>query len=493
MGAEHNEKIGNFIAIAVIFFFYLMIAFLTPLTCDDWVWGSDVGISRLNSWFDNYNGRYFGNILVLIFTRNLFIKSIIMAIINTGMIFFITKIIWKKNSYINYLIIWILTMIIPLSIFSQTYAWASGFVNYNMAAFFTLLAIYLFRNLVNSDWQGDVDESKVTLIVVFLVGFFAQLFAEHVTVYNVILSMFFLIMTVIRKDKKNKAVSFMLGTIGGAIMMFTNQSYISIMQGKDTYRSIDNTGFIERVLKIFTSYMSEQLIQNNYFINLTISLLIVIVVYRIKGWNKLKKIFSVFLLTYPLYYLIGKNIMKISFVSNSALFKYSAPFFAFAYILVIGFSFLLMIEKNKFSLIFYICSFAMVAAPLFFVTPLSPRCFFSSYLFLVLIGGTLFKNVLPENISIPVKQVTSLVATGFACIFLMVFVMINRNYNFRTEYVNSMILNGKKEVKMWSIPNDQFLWESTPNPNGYMEKNFRKYYNIPEEVKFIWVETKDII
>ena len=62
----------RYIAISMLITFLLLTFVITlfPYSLDDWAWGGSVGIERLQTWFDNYNGRYFGNILVLILTRS---------------------------------------------------------------------------------------------------------------------------------------------------------------------------------------------------------------------------------------------------------------------------------------------------------------------------------------------------------------------------------------------------------------------------------------
>ena len=47
-----------------------ILCYLFPYTGDDWAWGSKIGIDRLNNWFENYNGRYVGNLIVLAMTRS---------------------------------------------------------------------------------------------------------------------------------------------------------------------------------------------------------------------------------------------------------------------------------------------------------------------------------------------------------------------------------------------------------------------------------------
>ena len=54
----------------LLFFVLCALCFLYPYTGDDWAWGSSIGIERLNTWFDNYSGRYFGNLIVLALTRS---------------------------------------------------------------------------------------------------------------------------------------------------------------------------------------------------------------------------------------------------------------------------------------------------------------------------------------------------------------------------------------------------------------------------------------
>lgn len=492
--AEKNKvSSSNIFIMLLICLFYFIIAMLTPYTCDDWVWGSEVGIERLKNGFDNYNGRYLGNILEIIFTRQIFIKSVIMSFINTGIVFFSTKIIWKNARPINFGLIWLLIMFLPLPIFSQTYGWAAGFANYNTAAFFTLFALYIFRDFFNSEWDIRSNQPIFKLISIVFLGITSQLFVEHVTIFNFMLAVFLLIKSVINKRGVSRSVSYFIGTLVGAVVMFTNQSYITIIQGEDSYRTIDDTGLVERLFSIFTNYMSGQLIQNNILINMCISILLVILIKKGSKFKKMSRIFSLFLLAYPLYFLISRTVLSVNFVSNSTLFNLFNPIFSFVYILVIGFSFLLMVDKEKASLIFYICSFALVSAPLFFVTPLSPRCFLSSYIFLVLITGTLFKDVNNIKTTIKLKPIILFGIFSFISVFTIVFTMINRNYSFRTEYIQEQVSKNEKVIKLWRIPNDHFLWESTPNPNGYMEQNFRKYYGIPEDVKFDWISVYEIV
>lgn len=65
-----KEKKSSIFWILIIFFVLFSIWQLwVPEALDDWRWGSEVGIMRLKTWFEGYNGRYFGDILVIVLTR----------------------------------------------------------------------------------------------------------------------------------------------------------------------------------------------------------------------------------------------------------------------------------------------------------------------------------------------------------------------------------------------------------------------------------------
>lgn len=65
-----KEKKSSIFWILIIFFVLFSIWQLwVPEALDDWRWGSEVGIMRLKTWFEGYNGRYFGDILVIVFNK----------------------------------------------------------------------------------------------------------------------------------------------------------------------------------------------------------------------------------------------------------------------------------------------------------------------------------------------------------------------------------------------------------------------------------------
>lgn len=117
-----------------------------PEALDDWRWGSEVGIMRLKTWFEGYNGRYFGDILVIVLTRlPIVLRSMAISGIMTAMLYLIYQLTEYKILFIFNLCFFVVN--IPTSLMSQTYGWVSGFSNFCVSATMILgfcYIIYLF-------------------------------------------------------------------------------------------------------------------------------------------------------------------------------------------------------------------------------------------------------------------------------------------------------------------------------------------------------------
>ena len=64
----------------LLFAAFSLLFYMFPYSGDDWAWGSQIGVDRLKTWFDNYNGRYLGNLLVMVLTRSKFVNVLLTAI-----------------------------------------------------------------------------------------------------------------------------------------------------------------------------------------------------------------------------------------------------------------------------------------------------------------------------------------------------------------------------------------------------------------------------
>ncbi|MFA5603423.1 MAG: hypothetical protein WDA12_01025 [Bacilli bacterium] len=123
--------------IIAIIIFTLLLTFLFPNTGDDWMWGSEAGEALLKNWFSDYNGRYAGNIIVMMLTRSRLLRMIVMTLVILGTIYLCSKIVNKEKKEL-FLVGFMLFLAIPILTFRQAVVWTSGFTNYFISLFLTI-------------------------------------------------------------------------------------------------------------------------------------------------------------------------------------------------------------------------------------------------------------------------------------------------------------------------------------------------------------------
>lgn len=123
----------SIISYSIIILLFTVLTYLFPYTGDDWAWGSEIGIKRLINMFRDYNGRYMGNLFVLILTRSNILKTLTMTAILFGIVYFSSSIVNKKLPLLYIALMFLLA--IPSSILKQTVVWTSGFSNYVVSIF----------------------------------------------------------------------------------------------------------------------------------------------------------------------------------------------------------------------------------------------------------------------------------------------------------------------------------------------------------------------
>lgn len=97
-----------------------------PYFKDDWAWGSQVGLDRLQTHFTGYNGRYLGNLLVMVLTRSLPVKIILMTAGVLALPLLVSRLANKKL-FLLFPLSLLGVAVMPADLFRQTVVWASGF------------------------------------------------------------------------------------------------------------------------------------------------------------------------------------------------------------------------------------------------------------------------------------------------------------------------------------------------------------------------------
>lgn len=476
-------KKENTIYIA-FFVFLLLLCFLFPYTNDDWTWGSSMGLNLLFSGFDNYNGRWVGNILAIILTRSTILKTIVMAAVLTGIVILICKIVNKKNFLLPFLAI-PLILGMKSGIWSQGFAWTSGFVNYSVSIFLILIYVYLNKNLFSKE---KINFTYKSVIPLTFLGFSLSLIMENITIYNIILAISILIFTYTKQKKIFVSqICYLIGSIAGTILMFSNSAYLSIFNNTDSYRSVASNGIFDTAFTNYFNVITNNLLFKNIILIIAISILILLIVKKIKHKTKVQSIIALIIFLYPLY-----SLLTCIFPSWQPLLKYTIYFnglvtFLYAISLLI---FPIIFIKDKYKknrLIFIILSIGLITGVLLFVSPVGFRNFFPTYILLVLYAICLFEEIEIKKINVNyIKRGLSIFSVVLGLYLLSIYAYVFKCDIERTNSVKEAVQNNNKIIYFEGLPYNDYVWLSSPL-NEKIEYEIKYFYDIPFSTKVISV------
>lgn len=468
----------------ILFLLFVFLCFLFPYTHDDYAWGSGIGIYRLYTLFDDYNGRWLGNLMVLILTRNLLIKSIVMSLVLVLIFYYIEKIIGKKNNSIIRLLSPTLFFLMPVALLRQGVVWTSAFSNY----VFPILFFLIYLNYNKDIFSKDNDKNKIPAIFLLILGFICSLFIENITLFNLFLS-FVIVIYLLIKNKKIHLPNLMyfIGSLIGTIIMFSNGAYHSVANGADEYRSLDILGNASNnILNTIVDYFTFK----NVFLNMIISIVIILIISLV--YKKMKSRMKSFipliiliLLSYPIYALFI-NYYSVNILLNYT--KYFNALFSLIYLLTIFICIFLFINKKeeKYKLMTLCIIIIGITCPLVIVTPIGPRCFIPSYILFILLVGLLLNYYL-SNIKYNEFILRNVICSSFIvlfCFYSLVYGYIYKVNVQREKYIKDHI--NDSQLVLPKLPHKTFVYGGYPEAEVFVDR-FKLFYNIDEkcEVKFV--------
>ena len=203
-----------------------------------------------------------------------------------------------------------------------------------------------------------------------------------------------------------------------------------------------------------------------------------------------------------------------SFTSLTPAFRMNAIEVAFAFLDLFALIYMsyVLLDRNRFTrVLFFILSVVLVTAPFLVVKPVTPRCFFATYVFWVLTSGefllTAFRSR-KKSESYPVRFAL-LSLTGSLVVFLSIVNLTNYFVDkFRVDYIRDQFSSGSRTIELISLPYDGYSCDSINDVKGnesdmifYIdEKAFSyqqfmlDYWGITEDVsdkKFITISIRD--
>ena len=484
----------------LIFLFFIFLTILFPYTGDDWAWGSSIGIERLMTCFKNYNGRYLGNLLVMTLTRNVWLKVIVMAFSYYSSCW----LCWRyTSSRKNILLLFalVLFLLMPKDIFVQAIVWTAGYANYVPSALICVGYLLVVRSTTGTE---SPQESKILPVVSFFLGLLGALFIENITIFNICLGLGVVAYTRIKFKRFYLIhITFLIGALLGASVMFTNGAYRSVAAGTDDYRSTADSIQALVIMVAGHAYnMLDTLILSNGIVCTIASALLLFAVQKkrkqsaCKSSKRLTETVILNLLS------LGTNI----FAEIASYFTHYAPnpedifgriliglqtIMALIYVFSLVGTVLLCVENRtrKFQILFPVFCIPGVVMPLLVVNPIGPRCYFVAYLlmmvFLVdLLDWTLCDiQIKAYNVLFFFLAFSAVVSAAF---YVNIYYQIHAYDVKRAEFAKIQSDNGNKIVTICELPYTEYLHCSSPSLEPWSTR-YKLFYELENDVTFQFV------
>lgn len=471
-----------------------------PYSGDDWSWGSQIGLDRLANGFENYNGRYLGNLAAIVLTRSNLLKSFVMSATLIICVLLAKKLISSKVVSSS-LILSAVLLFTPRHIARQAIVWTSGFVNYTLPVPMMLFNLLLIMRL----FDGIPKYKKYEVPLAFLCAGASSLFMENYTLFGLALSLFAVLYALFRYEMVYLThISMLLGSSLGTVIMFRNGVYGYIAGDGDTYRSFGMT--VNELLKTaygnFKYSIGVYTFSSNWLINiiLVIALSALFALIFRRCVSKAKKAVGAICLSvvYVLvFYSFFANILFDGWVIALNL----TDFFDFGlqtayFVSLIVLCFIAVEDKAKrYRLLLILCSIAVLTVPLLIVTPIGGRNFFLPYLFYAVFAIILADIFLSscsaeiQNICKPLLRLVPSVAILCGGVFVFsVFSYISLAYNSREATVEMAKAEKSDVIVIKGLPYSGFLHNANPN-NELFKERFKMYYGIEQDVEIKYKKT----
>lgn len=477
---------------AFVIAFFFSLSYLFPYTGDDWAWGSQLGLDRLNCFFYDYNGRYLGNLLVILLTRFKILNVIAMTVSYYGACYLCVK--YAKNKRLLILVFSVvLFLAMPREMFSQAIVWTSGYTNYVPGALMSLLYIVIIKNVTGKELP---EYKKYTVVLTFLLGLLGALFMENVTLFNIALGFAVIVYAKIKfKSFFSAHAGFFIGALAGAAIMFTNGAYLNILKGEDAYRSTadEQISLFETIDAHLLSTVYN-LVISNYMMCIIATVLLCLLVYACsKRASKRKRTAVALLLTVNCIATV-LIVLRNTVIGTEAeelfeflKYKISLNVIAWAYILSLAIISYVCIDKEKrLRLMLPLMCVPVAVAPLLVINPIGPRCFFIAYLLMMVYLSALLSYLMSEcdlKLSNRGGIITAFVLLVIQCaIYLNIFIPIYMCDVKRNEFAKIQSDNNDSVICICNLPNSHYLWCSSPRIDLWSDR-YKAFHGLKEDAK----------
>ncbi len=461
----------------IIFVFLGALFYMFPYNSDDWGKKSLNFLSSIKNsvyLWKTYNGRFFGNILVCLFKYSDIFKSIFSSLVMLTLITVLSKYI-KINKFQSILLSFLLLILMPLSMFKDTISWMSSFANFVIPGLCIAEIIYISKDIFNK--EAKIEYKWYHYVIAILCGIFMNLFTEHNSIFSVLLAVGIIGASyLIRKEVYKLQLVFLFTSIAFCALTFLSPVYWGNMPRLTNADFFVNMGFIDKIIyNLKNTIWLDSLSYENIVLNFIIGILFVLNIKKVKNKYAQLLIIALSLITFIIYPFLYFNPLNFIFSTKIKLLI----FLIYVYV-IIHLLYKLFYQKDKNQFFMLLCLFLsafIVALPLLVSYRIGPRCFFSSYVILIIFTYLLANNLFV----IKPKIINILIIIGSLSLSVILGYVAYKNYLNKLEI--SEIINFKIKIKDYNIilpsyPYPQIIRQKGKPTNEEQYNSFLKYYHL---------------
>lgn len=442
---------------------------LFPLTGDDWYReGLGRGLHSLGELvrelifrWKTTNPRLLGNALAYLSGSRPVLRWLLRTALTLLLFCFASKAAGVQSGA-GFVLLTVGIFALPREMFRQIYPWSAGFFNYLPPVLLTLGAFSLLEKTLD-----DRRESPLRCAALLLLAFTGQLFMENNTVYAVLAGGFLTVWVwAARKKPSPAAMCYFLGTLLGAALLFASPSYRRVTEANAAYHLADGLAGLLLTARENLPELSRWLLAGCPAVYLGFPLLAFLSRCKQKA-TVLDAPPAVLLCLSAIWMIFGLPGRAVAVLS-----WFGGAFWA---------AFRWLDGRKRQRAIFYLGSALAAAAPLAFVSPIGPRCFFVSYVFLLL-AATQFLS--PAGLW--QRFCAGALAAGVFIACLCIYLPIYRTAQIREAAIARAMDLRQTQIVLPSFPYTEYLWDADT------QKLCRAYYyEIPGDIEFLFVPQED--
>ena len=478
--------------IIIAFFLMLIVCILTPISGDDY--GNYIStngkmfeaISLAKSYYYSWEGRFVGRIIIMFTTYHKFIWNIITSIMFALLFNSFGKFVKQKTSLFILLIGFLL---VNCDMFAQGYTWLAGSITY---LYPTSLIIFYFSYV----YFKDSKYSWIDYIILTFISLIIPMFVENLGCAFVFGLLILNIYNYV-KEKSIKPIyliNFLISLVFLIVMLKSpGSAYRTLVENVE----FNNYSIFNKIIHNMTNFDFYVFFKNPIMIIFTL-IPIEYYLFK-KGNKFLGILFGVIPIlsfTMSIYYMFP---MKFAFLQNISIINTSNKLYFIywiIYILVLLFAINYLIKDKKMKCFLYfilIVGFSSTACMLI-VPTWGDRVTLFNVLILTFVGVILMDNIYKFNTKTN-KLIN--VFTCLVCVYIIIiFLCIFRINNYRIDYIKEQLDDDNKNIKVIRNP-ITYVWNNNPNTE-YFIRTYKGYMHIPDEVsieidKITYSEYVDII